>query len=169
MRALALAHEMIAESGWGGMSLETLLRAEHEPYRDQTDAEWHLEGPDINLPVQVVQPLVLAVHELATNDAKYGAFKGAEGRLMLPGHDDPMAIWRFSGGSQEFRVCRFRQPAASVRVYLRRFWNCSLERTSSWIFRRTASKCRSFFRVRDFEVVTFPPRSGPLRTGIFHF
>jgi two-component sensor histidine kinase len=94
MRALALAHEMIAESGWGGMSLETLLRAEHEPYRDQTDAEWHLEGPDINLPVQVVQPLVLAVHELATNDAKYGAFKGARRS------DGDLAIfWRESGVS----------------------------------------------------------------------
>jgi PAS domain S-box-containing protein len=101
MRALAQAHEMIAEGGWEGMSLESLLRAELDPYRDRADAEWHLEGPDINLPVKVVQPLVLAFHELATNAAKYGVFKGTEGRLDVTWarrSDGDLAIdWRESG------------------------------------------------------------------------
>jgi PAS domain S-box-containing protein len=101
MRALSLAHELIAEGGWEGMSLESLFRAELEPYRDQTEAEWRLDGPHVSVPVEAVQPLVLAVHELATNAVKYGALEGARGRLDVTwarqrGGD--LAIeWRESG------------------------------------------------------------------------
>jgi two-component sensor histidine kinase len=81
MRALALAHEMIAESGWEGMSLATLLETELAPYRAEGRHEWRLEGPAFTIPVPAVQPLVLAVHELVTNAVKYGALKEPHGRL----------------------------------------------------------------------------------------
>jgi two-component system, chemotaxis family, CheB/CheR fusion protein len=83
MRALASAHEMIAEGGWEGMSLKSLVDTELAPYRNVERDTWRIEGPEIVLPVQSVQPLALAFHELATNAAKYGALKHLEGGLSV--------------------------------------------------------------------------------------
>jgi PAS domain S-box-containing protein len=83
MRALAAAHDMIAASGWSGMSLSALLETELAPYRDEARAGWRLEGPEVTIPVGAAQTLVLAVHELATNAAKYGALRDDEGRLAV--------------------------------------------------------------------------------------
>ena len=83
VRALAAAHDMIAGSGWSGMSLSALLETELAPYRDAARTGWRLDGPDVTIPVAAVQPLVLAVHELATNAAKYGALRDREGQLAV--------------------------------------------------------------------------------------
>ncbi len=83
MRALSAAHDMIAASGWEGMSLASLVETELAPYRAEGRPEWTIEGPRFVIPVPAVQPLVLAVHELATNAAKYGALRKPEGRLAV--------------------------------------------------------------------------------------
>jgi two-component system CheB/CheR fusion protein len=101
MRALSVAHEMIAENGWKGMSLRTLLETELAPYRGGAHEAFRLDGPDVILPIRSVQPLVLAFHELATNAAKYGALSETRGRLAVTWTSDPSArlavTWDESG------------------------------------------------------------------------
>lgn len=89
MRALASAHQMIAEGGWEGMSLKSLVETELAPYGSTDRRTWRIEGPDILLPVRTVQPLALAIHELATNAAKYGALKDVTGGLSVTWTDQP--------------------------------------------------------------------------------
>jgi two-component system, chemotaxis family, CheB/CheR fusion protein len=82
LRALASAHEVMAEGEWQGMSLRRLIEAELAPYVDGSD-RLKVEGPDRVLSVECVQPLTLAVHELATNAAKYGALGAPGGHLRV--------------------------------------------------------------------------------------
>ncbi|HEU4625488.1 MAG TPA: PAS domain-containing protein [Steroidobacteraceae bacterium] len=62
-----------------GISLRGLLEAELAALGEVDGPAAELRGPDVLLPSAHVQTLALALHELATNAAKYGAFayKGA--------------------------------------------------------------------------------------------
>jgi two-component sensor histidine kinase len=71
IRALAQTHSRLAESNWSGVSLATMLEDELAPYRN--DGNVRIEGPAIELNPKCALTLGLAVHELATNAAKYGA------------------------------------------------------------------------------------------------
>ncbi|MFO1125859.1 MAG: HWE histidine kinase domain-containing protein [Methylocystis sp.] len=77
--ALANAHDQVVRSDGGG-SLRQLLMAELSPY--STD-QIRLEGPDIGLEAQAYSVMALAIHELATNAAKYGALSVPNGRLAI--------------------------------------------------------------------------------------
>jgi len=61
-----------------------------------------VDGPPVALPAGSAQTLALALHELATNAVKYGAFKQPEGRLAvtwaIEGEGHRVLIeWRESG------------------------------------------------------------------------
>lgn len=52
-----------------GLTIEETMR----PYADEDGARVRIAGPAVELPVRMVTPIGLIVHELATNAAKYGA------------------------------------------------------------------------------------------------
>lgn len=84
------------------IGLETLLADELDAYNIDTSERIQLSGPPINVGSDAAQPLAMAVHELATNASKYGAFAQATGRLAIAwardGPDGPLRIeWRESG------------------------------------------------------------------------
>ena len=54
-----------------------------EPYADEHGTRVRIEGPTVHLPVRMVTPIGLIVHELATNAAKYGALSAADGRVAV--------------------------------------------------------------------------------------
>ena len=60
-------------------------------------------GPRIMLRAEAVQNVALALHELATNAAKYGALSRPEGRIVVrwAAHKGQLALtWRETGGPQ---------------------------------------------------------------------
>lgn len=83
LQSLAAAHELIAESRWTGMSLRSLVRTELAPFKSEEERRWSVSGPYVRLPVFVVQPLALALHELTTNAVKHGALSVPEGTLSV--------------------------------------------------------------------------------------
>ena len=100
LRALALAHDILTKTRWGGVELTQLLGEIAAPYRERVA----LEGPQLLLPSQTVVPLSLVLHELMTNAAKYGALSGA-GRIELAWHREAAGedtsvhmLWREAGG-----------------------------------------------------------------------
>jgi PAS domain S-box-containing protein len=79
VHALAGAHRLITEAGWRSTSLAELLRVLLGPYMERVT----FEGPDVFLEPDPSFALSSAVHELATNAAKYGSLSAPAGTLLL--------------------------------------------------------------------------------------
>jgi len=83
IQAMARTHSALAEQSWEGMSLLQLVQAELSPYTERFSDRLTIKGPDVGLVAPAIQPLSLAVHELATNAAKYGALSNDRGKLRI--------------------------------------------------------------------------------------
>jgi two-component sensor histidine kinase len=99
--ALARAHTLLAQSRWQGADLGRLVEEELAPYCAGDDGRITASGPDVSLEPRAAQTLALALHELSTNAAKYGALSVMAGRVgvtweLLP--DSLVLRWSESGG-----------------------------------------------------------------------
>jgi PAS domain S-box-containing protein len=81
--SLSRVHSILSQSRWEGADLASLLRDELAPFDLADKARIALEGPDVLLDSSAAQTLALALHELATNTAKYGALSAPSGRLSV--------------------------------------------------------------------------------------
>src|SRR5207253_1601218 len=81
--ALARAHTLLAQSRWQGADLSRLLEEELSPYRAGDDGRISVRGPEVSLEPRTAQTLALALHELSTNAAKYGALSVVPGRVEV--------------------------------------------------------------------------------------
>jgi PAS domain S-box-containing protein len=91
--ALSNAHRLLAGSRWEGADLNRLVDEEFAPYRAGGRDRVSAWGPVVLLPPATAQTIALALHELATNAAKYGALSTETGRVDL--------TWRLDGGRLE--------------------------------------------------------------------
>ena len=80
--ALSRAHTLLAQSRWKGADLGRLVDEELAPYRTGDADKIAVSGPDLLEP-RAAQTLALALHELSTNAAKYGALSVLSGRVQL--------------------------------------------------------------------------------------
>jgi PAS domain S-box-containing protein len=83
IRALSRAHMLLSRSRWEGADLRKLVEEELAPYRTGEAESVSAMGPEIVLQPATAQALALALHELATNAAKYGALSTAAGKVRL--------------------------------------------------------------------------------------
>ncbi|TCZ66170.1 HWE histidine kinase domain-containing protein [Roseicella aquatilis] len=82
--ALAQALALLSTTQWRGVELEELVRGELAPFLGATGGpRAELRGPSVTIAPAAVQPLAMAIHELATNATKYGALSRPEGVLAL--------------------------------------------------------------------------------------
>ncbi|MFL5295617.1 MAG: sensor histidine kinase [Phenylobacterium sp.] len=98
VEALARAQTSLARRKWEGGNLRDVVDQE---LAAMTDARrYELTGPDVLLPPEQVQAMSMAVHELATNAAKYGALARRGGRLSVSWSrkgDRLRLVWRETG------------------------------------------------------------------------
>jgi len=100
IRALAQTHGRLAEGAWAGVDLDTAFRDELAPYVDD-GGNIRIEGPAVTLSPKGAVTLGMAVHELATNAAKYGALSAKEGMVAIDWTTDKDTLrigWRERGG-----------------------------------------------------------------------
>lgn len=81
IRAMATAHNLLSETRWSGADLLRLMHEELAPYQPQSRVT--IDGQPVAIMPRVAQNLALALHELATNAAKYGALSCPEGKLTV--------------------------------------------------------------------------------------
>jgi PAS domain S-box-containing protein len=101
--ALSNAHRLLAGSRWEGADLNRLVEEEFAPYRAAGNERVSAQGPVVLLPPATAQTIALALHELATNAAKYGALSAATGRIELTWLTEPgklELVWAESGGPE---------------------------------------------------------------------
>lgn len=100
--AMARAHELLVNGGWEQLGLAELVASELQPYATGTDVQLDIAGPNASLSSHVAQALGMALHELATNAAKYGALSKSGGRLDInwtvdAGNGALRFVWRETG------------------------------------------------------------------------
>jgi PAS domain S-box-containing protein len=99
VQALARTHMLLAENGWNNVSLEKIVRTQVGIFdRDNVSAA----GPEIMVPAPSVQPIGLALHELATNAAVHGSLSRPQGNLSIDWRQEGNGFelhWREHGGS----------------------------------------------------------------------
>jgi two-component sensor histidine kinase/CHASE1-domain containing sensor protein len=102
IRALSATHDLLSQSDWSNAPLGEIVRSELAPYMDGNEGHVVMDGPDIKLAPNDAMSLGLAIHELATNAAKYGALSATTGRVhvnwTLTGNEQAEIHWREEGG-----------------------------------------------------------------------
>ena len=102
IRALSATHDLLTQSEWGTTLIRAVVAAELAPYTQEADHHIELQGPDVELAPNDALSLGLAIHELATNAAKYGALSVHSGSLRIHwtmiSSELARIEWRESGG-----------------------------------------------------------------------
>jgi PAS domain S-box-containing protein len=105
--ALAHAIALLSTTQWQGADLATLARGELAPFLGDGrhgEPRVELHGPELRIAAAAVQPLAMALHELATNATKYGALSVPTGLVTLSwevaaGPPERLRLtWRERGG-----------------------------------------------------------------------
>jgi two-component sensor histidine kinase len=81
--SLANTHSLLTEAVWQTASLREILDKELSPYKDDAGERVVLEGPAVELPSEAAVPIGMAIHELTTNAAKYGALSVNPGKVIV--------------------------------------------------------------------------------------
>ncbi|MDB5476630.1 MAG: hypothetical protein JWP49_2141 [Phenylobacterium sp.] len=96
LMALARANDVLVAGNWQGAALAAIAAQVASPYADDGQAaRFSIEGPAVQLSANAATAMALALHELATNAAKYGALSWPEGRVEL--------TWRIDGEGEDQR------------------------------------------------------------------
>lgn len=103
IKSLANAHDVLTEANWAGASVGEIVRRTVEPHggRDR----FRIEGPEVAMSSKGALALSMALHELCTNAAKYGALSVEGGAVEIAWSLEPRSDarwlrmrWRESGG-----------------------------------------------------------------------
>ncbi len=108
LQALAAAHDLLVQRDWRGASMAEVVRSQLGHYLDQQAGQIEFEGPSLIVTPEAAQNIGLAVHELSTNAAKYGALSVPEGQVKVRwvqngnGGDDRRIVlsWTEMGGPE---------------------------------------------------------------------
>ncbi|MDF2118966.1 PAS domain S-box protein [Roseiarcaceae bacterium H3SJ34-1] len=87
LHGLATSHDLLVHQNWRHVPLKDLLKQQLAPFLDADSGRLVLDGPDVAVTPEAAQALGLALHELATNAAKYGSLSVPEGSVKV--------IWKF--------------------------------------------------------------------------
>jgi two-component sensor histidine kinase len=83
IRALSATHDLLTQSDWGATLIRAVVDAELAPYVQTEEHHVTISGPDIPLAPNDALSLGLAIHELATNAAKYGSLTRPGGEVSV--------------------------------------------------------------------------------------
>jgi two-component sensor histidine kinase len=83
LHSLAGSHDLLVQENWNGAGLRELIRSQLGHYSDLVGSQILLSGPAVQLQPDAAQHIGMALHELATNAAKYGALSVPTGRVVI--------------------------------------------------------------------------------------
>lgn len=98
VQALSRTHMLLAHNGWQQVLLRDIVSLQVGVFGDRNV---RVDGPDIMIPAPSVQPIGLAVYELAANAAVHGSLSHRDGSLEISWRNSGDGIrleWRELGG-----------------------------------------------------------------------
>ncbi|ODT88509.1 HWE histidine kinase domain-containing protein [Phenylobacterium sp. SCN 70-31] len=78
--SLSAAHNVLTRESWEGAGLREIIEVAMAPFDASRIA---VKGPDVRLGARAALAMAMALHELATNAAKYGALSNEAGHVSL--------------------------------------------------------------------------------------
>ncbi len=87
IQGLSASNLLLIDQHWKGVLLETLVHTQLAPFIGVEEGRLATDGPAVVMTPETVQTLGMALHELATNAAKYGALSSSGGKILVN--------WRF--------------------------------------------------------------------------
>ena len=118
IQALARIHTALAVRRWEGLTLTELIELVVGPYRHHAGSI-AVECDGTFVSSELVRVLGMALHELATNAAKYGALSTRDGRVAISSSLD-------SNGTDRLRICWSEHSGPPVRQPLHRGFGMKL-------------------------------------------
>jgi PAS domain S-box-containing protein len=107
LRAMSDVQSLLVERNWRGSTVEAVLANALLPFGyEPGSARIMLTGPKVHVTAKQVQALSMAVHELATNAAKYGALSDDHGTVHVGWTLDQAnrfhfrLVWQEAGGPE---------------------------------------------------------------------
>lgn len=88
IKALTRSHSLLTQNGGSKAALAAILQTELAPYQGRAE-RIIVGGPDVNLSPRAGLALAMAIHELTTNAAKYGALSVAKGHVSVTWSVEP--------------------------------------------------------------------------------
>ena len=82
LQALAASHDLLVQENWQGAPIADLVRQQLAPFAE-IGPKLTAIGPKVVLTAEASQTVGLALHELATNATKHGAWMAATGRVSV--------------------------------------------------------------------------------------
>ncbi len=108
LHSLSHAHDVLTKENWDRAPLLDLVNRTLEPFRTKDRDAFSVDGPEVWLDAGKSTSLVMALHELATNAAKYGALSGNSGRVDI--------VWGEDAQNPGFAVFRWRETGGPAVV-----------------------------------------------------
>jgi PAS domain S-box-containing protein len=107
LSALGNATDVLTNRSWRSADLRYLAESALSPH-GVLGERIHVEGPSVTLRPEVTVALALALHELATNAAKYGALSNDQGTVTLS--------WTLAGKGKAARLALIWRERGGPRV-----------------------------------------------------
>lgn len=105
--ALSRSHDLLTRENWEGAGLFDLINEALEPFgvKNGRAERFVIKGENVRIPPNAIVAFGIALHELATNALKYGAFSNETGSILIAWTIEPSANgtrlilrWQEQGG-----------------------------------------------------------------------
>ncbi|WP_374332825.1 PAS domain-containing protein [Aestuariivirga sp.] len=83
LASLASSQDLLVKNNWRGVPLDKLIASQLSHYKHLLGSRIHLDGEDLRIAPATAQNIGMALHELATNAAKYGALSDDRGEVVI--------------------------------------------------------------------------------------
>lgn len=108
LAAMAATHDLLVTESWESADLGETVSAAIRPFATDRRERFDLDGPALQVTAKAALSLSMAIHELCTNAAKYGALVAPGGKVVVrwklegaPGASRRFHFtWRESGGPE---------------------------------------------------------------------
>ncbi len=96
IQSMDAANDLLVNERWESAALRDLIGRALAPFRSKDEERIRFDGPDVRVPPRLAVGLALALHELATNAAKYGSLSTSDGHVEIS--------WRIADGHKPDRL-----------------------------------------------------------------